>query len=44
MVLLVIVVLGALAALRWLRHHDLSPGSGTSATQTPRERSMRTRR
>ena len=44
-VLLVVVVLGALAALRWLRHQALSPGSSMPSTQTPRDRRMeKTRR
>jgi len=39
-VLLVLVVLGALAALRWLGHYYLSPGSSARATQMPRDRRM----
>ena len=40
MVLLVVVVLGALAALRWLGHYYRTPGSSVAATQTPRDRRM----
>jgi photosystem II stability/assembly factor-like uncharacterized protein len=39
-VLLALAVLGALAALRWLRHYYLSPGSSAPTTQTPRDRRM----
>jgi photosystem II stability/assembly factor-like uncharacterized protein len=39
-VLLALTVLGALAALRWLRHYYLSPGSSAPTTQTPRDRWM----
>jgi photosystem II stability/assembly factor-like uncharacterized protein len=40
MVLLVVVVLGALAALRWLGHYYRTPGSSVPATQAPRDRRM----
>ena len=43
--LLVVVVLAALAVRRWRRRHALSPGSGASAAQAPRDGQMaKTRR